>query len=262
MLSSHDRLLLSAQGPGVFPVSFLSESSTRVQDAFSISQDLTHDLYAWSRFETDSPSRRLAFLVEAHRLTADVQAELGLGVTVFCLENSSGGRRVERSRGETAEDSAWLQLPLEDRRQRFPRVSSSQLFLSESTSVPKMEPDDEGIVGKRIRIMEDWTADFPVWGADYGTRFGWVGLLDAAMLPVGEELIRRFSQWNQEWESWFPSVTNDARETGPYFFNGGGDPVIAYEVRLGHIIEGHILASDLQAACGPETFVVFPWRSN
>lgn len=186
----------------------------------------------------------------------------GLGVTVFCLEDSSDGYRTERSRAERAEDRAWAQLPLEDRRQLFPRVSSSQPSVAESASVPKVEPDDEGVVGKRVRIMEEWTVDFPVWGADHATRYGWVGLLDAAMLPVGEELIRRFREWNQEWESWFPSVMNDSRDAGPDYADGGGDPVIAYGVRLGHIVEGHILASDLQAACGPELFVLFPWRSN
>jgi hypothetical protein len=262
MLSNHDRLILSAEGAGVFPVSFVSDSSTRVQDVFSISRDLIHDLYAWSRFERDSPAQQLAFMVEAHRLAAAVQAELGLGVTVFCLEDSSGGYRAERSRVERSEDRAWAQLPLEDRRQRFPRVTSSRLSVAESVSVPKVEPDDEGVVGKRVRIMEEWTVDFPVWGADHATRYGWVGLLDASMLPVGKELIRRFREWNQEWESWFPSVVNDSRDADPDSdsdsADGGGDPVIAYDVRLGHFVEGHILASDLQAACGPELFVVFP----
>lgn len=159
---------------------FVSDSSTRVQDVFSISRDLTHALYAWSRFERDSPAQELAFLVEAHRLTADVQAELGLGVTVFCLEDNSGGYREERGRAERTEDSAWVRLPLEDRRQRFPRVSSSQFFVAEPASVPKVEPDEEGIVGRRVRIMEEWTVDFPVWGADHATRYGWLGLLDAA----------------------------------------------------------------------------------
>jgi hypothetical protein len=247
---------LAPRGAGALPlVQLTAQRPFPADDDHGLSSQLKWEMRAWAGRSRETPAKQLEFLVQAHRLASDMQVELGLGYTVFCVDDDVRGSGPERSRAEAAEDAAWRARPVAQRLEGFPRLSLSRDAYRAPEVVPFVVPDDEGVVGRRIRLSEEWIADFPVWGADYGlygADRGWVGLLDRSNLPVGPALVSRLAAWNREWELWYPSVTDDGRDGTVQ------DPVISYETRLGHVVEGHRLAADLQAACGPRMMVIYP----
>jgi hypothetical protein len=244
-----ERVLLAPRGAGSLPLSDIDRPSANVRaDDLGLSSQLVWELRAWAGRSRETPPDELVFRVQAHRLAADIQVEVGLATTVFCLEADESRVTRERSRGERAAAENWRAIPLRERLVRFPRLGLTQEAFDAPEVLPVVAPDVDGVVGHRVKIMEEWSVEFPVWANDdVLVESGWIGLLSPENLPVEPQLVARLEAWNGEWESWHPSVLGDVP-----------DPLIPYEVRLEHVVEGHRMAAELQAACGPELFVLYP----
>lgn len=244
-----DRVLLAPRGAGTLPLSDVDHPAVKVRaDDLGLSSQLVWELRAWAGRSRETPHDELAFLVQAHRLAADLQVEVGLATTVFCLEANESSATRDRSRGERAAAENWQSIPLRERLLRFPRLGLTQEAFRSPEVLPVVTPDADGVVGRRVKIMEEWSVDFPVWADDdVVVSPGWIGLLSPEELPVEPRLAARLEAWNGEWESWHPSAVGDV-----------SDPLTPYEVRLEHVVEGHRMAAELQGACGPELLVVYP----
>lgn len=256
VLSSVPRVLLAPRGDGILPLTEVDVSGLPIRGTVTgISRQLDWELCAWADRSREIPQHRLEFLVQAHLLAADLQVELGLGVTVLTFESDVRLRGVSRSREDREADAVWCKQTPASRLKRFPRLGGAATRFRAPEVLPRVQPDENGDRGRRVVLSEEWIADFPVWGYDLPGAPGWAGMLSSSLLPVDHDLVRRLREWNQTWETRNAWVLEDRVDGTTCLPERRPDD---YETELAHVVTGHGLAAELQAACGPEILVFYP----
>lgn len=92
----------------------------------------------------------------------------------------------------------------------------------------------------RVKLMAEYTVTLPLWDCS-PTPDKWFGAFDPGMLDLSDDLEKRLSAWNEQFET---AMGSEFEWPSP-------------EVELAHIVDGHVLAAELQRELGEATLVLY-----
>lgn len=217
-----------------------------------LSDDLENRLVGWNwRYELlmgqnqqewPSPAEHLAFVVDGHRLAAELQQELGSAVVVLYLDADAERSRAPAPQSATPPAAGWHAVGGDGQTFSPPRPRPSiveQMWAMPDAEFTAMthavdvgawvwtpgrtptrillEPRDDGLPLRNRSPLLDLVDD----------------RLDQAVLGLSGPLVDRLADWNERW-------------------------IAVTEPTLGYLIDGHDLAAAVQTEVGPDIQVLFP----
>lgn len=92
----------------------------------------------------------------------------------------------------------------------------------------------------RVKLMAEYSVTLPLWDRS-PTHDKWFGPFEPGMLELSHDLEARLAAWNEQFET---AMGSEFEWTRP-------------EVELAHLVDGHLLAAELQGELGEATLVLY-----